>query len=606
MSRQRLTLTTLLMLPIIGIVIAVVAAQSIYMHRSTMDLAETTFLEINKGIADGVAIELDSLLATPEYVLNSSVADLEQGLLGPDRPAQMQARFVNEVRARPWLANLAFGGKDGSYLCAYRSWNDSERIMVALSDASGTLTSHDVLETGGLSSPVQTAEGFDVTSRPWFLAAEEQPDTRWFEPYAFFSGESVALGLSHAVQLPDGREGVVAVDVSLHELTRFLADLKIAESGAAFVMTADGHLLADSSGNPPLERADGSTRILRADESTLPAVGAIARYALQSPGPVQGQRTIDGESTLVNTRRYTRPGGLELIIGIGVPRSVYAPILAETTRQGLLIALLMASLGVLLAVFVARAVTRPVRRLTGAIARVADGRRQETLPASNIVEIDRVSTAFNDMSRRMRSLLSTMEARVQERTAALRLANEKLEELSYTDELTGLPNRRRFAADLAREWKRATRSGQDLAVIMCDIDWFKPFNDRLGHPEGDRALRSVADALAACARRSTDLVARVGGEEFVFLLPETDLESASELAERARARVEALAVEHPDSPVARVTISAGVASASPDSKRPGVGPTDLMRSADRALYRAKHDGRNRVRVSGPVAVRSGG
>jgi diguanylate cyclase (GGDEF)-like protein/PAS domain S-box-containing protein len=187
-----------------------------------------------------------------------------------------------------------------------------------------------------------------------------------------------------------------------------------------------------------------------------------------------------------------------------------------------------------------------------------------------------------------------LEVLVAERTAALLAANRRLERLAATDALTGLANRRRFDEGLETEVARARRASVPLALILCDIDCFKQYNDGYGHPAGDVCLQQVARALRDVFRRALDVVARYGGEEFAIIVPESTLEHAVALAERLRARVWHLAIAHERSLVAdRITVSVGVASLAEARQRSG---RSLVEAADRALYRAKAGGRNRVCV----------
>lgn len=167
-----------------------------------------------------------------------------------------------------------------------------------------------------------------------------------------------------------------------------------------------------------------------------------------------------------------------------------------------------------------------------------------------------------------------------------------LERLSATDGLTGIANRRNFDDTLAREWRRAIRDGSIISLLMCDIDFFKLYNDHYGHLAGDDCLRRIAAALASCARRPADLAARYGGEEFVCLLPATDAPGAMQIAESLRRSVEQLDIPHERSSVApHVTISVGVATIAPQR---GQLPSELVRRADERLYEAKKNGRNRI------------
>ena len=186
-----------------------------------------------------------------------------------------------------------------------------------------------------------------------------------------------------------------------------------------------------------------------------------------------------------------------------------------------------------------------------------------------------------------------LEQRVVQRTEELQVLNSRLETLSLTDALTGIANRRHFDEVLAKEWKRAQRMGEPLALAVVDVDWFKAYNDHYGHLAGDSCLQEVAQTLASAISRSSDLVARYGGEEFVFLAPATSLANAQGMAEKLVQSVAALALPHLRSPLGHVSISIGVTAMQADAKLP---PQTLLQRADSALYRAKALGRNCVEV----------
>ena len=175
--------------------------------------------------------------------------------------------------------------------------------------------------------------------------------------------------------------------------------------------------------------------------------------------------------------------------------------------------------------------------------------------------------------------------------AKLHKANTELHRLVMRDGLTGIANRRAFDLALEKEFRRAVRGQNPLALLMIDVDHFKAFNDRYGHPAGDACLRSVAEILDRELRRPGDLVARYGGEEFAAVLPETDYAGATSLGEQIRRAVCDVAIEHGGSAQSLVTVSVGVAAVWPQRERL---PTELVDLADGALYRAKSSGRNRV------------
>ncbi len=169
----------------------------------------------------------------------------------------------------------------------------------------------------------------------------------------------------------------------------------------------------------------------------------------------------------------------------------------------------------------------------------------------------------------------------------------KMESLVSLDGLTGIPNRRDFELTLSKEMSHAQRNNESLAVIMSDIDYFKPFNDTYGHIGGDSCLQAVAQIMATTLYRKTDYVARYGGEEFVIILPHTSQQQAENITEKLRVAVENLAIEHKGSKVSKVvTMSFGVASATFEGKKADV--INLVEQADQALYEAKETTRNCV------------
>lgn len=170
--------------------------------------------------------------------------------------------------------------------------------------------------------------------------------------------------------------------------------------------------------------------------------------------------------------------------------------------------------------------------------------------------------------------------------------NGQLELMLCTDTLTGLHNRRAFDLALDVEWRRGRREATALSLLVIDIDLFKGFNDRHGHPAGDCCLRQVAQVIAAEVQRPGDLPARIGGEEFVVLLPCTEEAGALRVAERIRAAVEVAAISYAGRTLGTVTVSIGAATRRPSDR--AAGSACLMDAADNALYRAKRTGRDRV------------
>jgi len=192
--------------------------------------------------------------------------------------------------------------------------------------------------------------------------------------------------------------------------------------------------------------------------------------------------------------------------------------------------------------------------------------------------------------------LETMRSKLSEMSRDLASANRELEKLSRQDGLTGIANRRYFDSYLLTEMRRSARERGPLSLILSDIDDFKAFNDCYGHQAGDDCLRQVAMALSSVGRRPADLAARYGGEEFAMILPGTVAEGAVEVAQSVSRVIAGLAITHARSGTGQiVTLSQGIVSLVPEQETL---PEDVILRADKALYQAKEQGRNRYVVFG--------
>lgn len=192
-------------------------------------------------------------------------------------------------------------------------------------------------------------------------------------------------------------------------------------------------------------------------------------------------------------------------------------------------------------------------------------------------------------------IIAKREKEIEKRTEELNQANETLRRISKEDNLTGLANRRQFAEFLLRAWQNALREEQALSILMIDIDDFKSYNEHHGHKKGDACLKIVAESIRQTVGRASDLVSRYGGEEFVVVLGNTPLEGALKIAENIRVAVESLGILHKGAKgVGMMTVSVGVTSTLPTRETQ---PETVLVAADRAMYNAKHNGKNQVAYS---------
>ena len=218
----------------------------------------------------------------------------------------------------------------------------------------------------------------------------------------------------------------------------------------------------------------------------------------------------------------------------------------------------------------------------------------------NLLRKDKEAAQFEAMNHLKASeqaktrFIEDAEKLVEERTKELELANTRLVEMASVDVLTGIYNRRVFNETLEREFSRAKRQGQELSIILIDVDYFKNYNDYYGHIDGDSCLTELAGIFKKTINRATDTVARYGGEEFAVILCDTKIDGAVKIAEDIREAIVEACIPHKMSPVGHLTISCGVASTIPAMNDK---LEDFISKADRALYRSKKEGRNMVSVS---------
>ena len=266
--------------------------------------------------------------------------------------------------------------------------------------------------------------------------------------------------------------------------------------------------------------------------------------------------------------------------------------------QSFILTTLIILAGIGSSVILSRQLSQPLRALMRVARDMVDGNTNIRVVVEAEDEIGELGWAFNDMAeaietreRDLRELAASLEKKVSQRTEELRLRNEELSQIAASDPLTKINNRRRFFELAETEYKRAKRYHHPLSLILVDADHFKEINDTHGHQIGDQVLANLAQFFEKNIR-SIDIVARYGGEEFIILMPEIDCPSAVQIAERLRQSIAESPVAEADHKI-MLTISLGVACWQSETS---LSFDSLLYRADKALYQAKRDGRNRVTV----------
>ncbi|MEA5508218.1 diguanylate cyclase [Crocosphaera sp. UHCC 0190] len=207
------------------------------------------------------------------------------------------------------------------------------------------------------------------------------------------------------------------------------------------------------------------------------------------------------------------------------------------------------------------------------------------------IQLEELNKQLEILTRDQAKIIAERTAKLEKANAKLKKANQELEQLAILDPLLQIANRRRFNEYLLKEWERLCRERRYLALIFADLDYFKQYNDEYQHQAGDHCLIAVSKTIQRSLRRPADLLARFGGEELVIVLPNTNPEGAIKVAERIQEEIALLKIPHSRSQVSDyVTISMGITAMIPIK---GCSPSTLINIADKALYQAKNQGRNR-------------
>ena len=590
-------LRTFLITPFLLLFLATVSTIGWISFQNVSSVTEQLASKHIAELGNRVEAHIRHFFELPARLAQMNRDSMLQGNLNPDQPTTLAPTLTSQLEQFPFLTFVAFAMADGNYVAASRPplTDEPPFLFTSLASTDFRLTLNAVAPHGGIGELQETRAPYDPRERPFMALAAGRDDPYWYPVYPYVGYDSLGIGIAAPVRDSNGElVALAAADVGLQEINRFLQQLPLGERGIAFVAEPDGTLVASSSDQPSytLNEKDALQRLALDEhpDATLQGVGQALDKAISPRGTAL---MIAGERHLYSFRTFTDPFGLELVIGVVLPESAFIGPIAASARQAMVLAVLAVLMGVVLGMILTRWIALPVESIRDRAHRLARGDfDSRILRPSPIREVNQLSDSFSSMAGKLRSHIDELEARVMERTQDLEEANRVLERLATLDGLTQIPNRRCFDQCLRQEWERAQRDKTALALIMCDVDAFKPFNDLYGHDRGDQALRTVARAFHECAQRPSDLAARFGGEEFVMVLANTQLDGALEVAGIIHERIFQANIPRDDVPgFDRVTVSLGVACLIP---APGMAPQELIRQADQQLYRAKKNGRNQT------------
>lgn len=637
---RRLSLAWMLTVPFIlqlGLVVGLVGYLS---YRNGQHAVEDLTGQLMDSVGVRVKQKLNSYLSLPWLVNQSNQDAVLRGAINLDftrSPAapptvattQREQYLWQQMQLFPALAWISLGTETGNTMGIWRP-NDRAKLQISISNRA-TQYFGNYYETSdkGIRTDRLKVEkpAFDPRTRPWYQEAVAAKQGVWTSIYAGFTPGTIFVAASQPLHDRTGKLiGVSGVDVSLAEIQKFLVENPVSPTGEVFLVEKSGMLVASSSQESPFRQlADKSLQRIEAVSSETPLIGAATSFinhklngfkSIQHPQDFRFDH--GGKHYFGRVLPFSHQQGLDWSVVIVVPAADVMSKIQASTNMNIWLCLLASGLIIVVNSYLGRWLAQPITDLSQASQGIVQGdfSYQPQSNHSNVHEISNLVVSVGQMSREIRESrqqleeysrsleqqvvdrTQALEAEIGRRSAAeeaLHQVNRELAAIAYLDGLTQIANRRQFDERLLQEWRRLQREKSPLSIIMCDVDYFKQYNDAYGHGGGDDCLKEVAAAIEASARRAADLTARYGGEEFVALLPNTPLIGALEVAKLIQQRVKSLQIPHAKSVVSQyMTLSFGVSSIIPtDTTTPG----ELLLRADRALYQAKQAGRNQIVVS---------
>jgi diguanylate cyclase (GGDEF)-like protein len=598
-------------------------------YRNSQHAVEDLTDRLTNDFSQRIQQKLTSYLATPLLAnqLNSDAVLRGDLKLNLERSDERREQYLwQNMQLFSNLTWISLGAETGDALGIWRP-GDDDNLQISMSNRANHYygTYYATNQQGRRTKQLKVERpAFDPRTRPWYKEAVAARKAIWTSIYAGFTPGTVFIAAAQPLYDQTGKLiGVSGTDMSLLDIQKFLVQNRVSPSGQVFLIDPSGLLVASSSQESPFRLVTGgSPQRVNVLDSQTPLIQATAQFIQQkftSFANIQQQLKFDlkfdGQQHFIQVIPFSDGHGLDWLTVIIVPESDVMARIHEGTRTTILLCFSAVMAAIALNILLSRRLVKPIRGLSYASQQISRGNFPERVPTSRILELSTLAHSFNQMNQeiqqsrqQLEDYSRSLEDKVSERTqelqaeiqqrvtaeSALKAANEELERLAYLDGLTQIANRRRFDERLQQEWFRMQRQQLPLSLILCDVDYFKQYNDTYGHQAGDDCLRSVAQAIASTARRAADLPARYGGEEFVVLLPHITSTEALTVAKNIQTEIARLKLPHSKSQVSQyVTVSFGVTTLIPSA---AFTPEQLLSNADQALYQAKMAGRDRIAI----------
>ena len=600
---NNLSLRQILIASLISQVLVAVGLTGYFSWKNGRKTVESLALRLSREVTSHTQKHVANYLNTPTTFLKINRVFVNSQRLNVDNLQNLQNIFWQQTKINPEINTLYFGAETGDFVEI--EIKNTPKLSIRNQQSAPYWQTYSLDKEGNISE-LLSKKLYDPRQRPWYKAAIKHQDLVWSPIYLF--ADPPVLGVTPAIPLKDPEsdeiKGVMAIDLTLEEIGRFLNSLKISDSGRAFIIEKSGEMVATSTNNPIVERNALGNERLHYLNSSDPLIKATAAYIETKLDYLQNARVsqqfifkLKNERHFVQVTSLNGYPGLDWLMVTVIPESDFVSYIRSNTYMTLLLSSLALISAIFLGAIANRFIIDSVTRISDVAKAVSNGQMLAIERKPKIKELAIVTESINSMSLQLQAsaynienLESRWEERIKETTRNLKQVNKELKRLANIDGLTQIYNRYYFDIALKQLWQETIVERGKISLIMCDVDNFKLYNDTYGHLMGDECLRKVARAIGDSVNRNRDIAARYGGEEFVIILHRTDSTGAIQIANKINSTVARLNIPHQASVVAdRVTISCGVACMTPN---PNSSALDLIADADNALYRAKQQGKN--------------
>lgn len=584
------SIRTTFMIPFVIPLLIIIIVPSVFMRRGANDISMFAVETISDQVFNRMTSLLDDQLEQAMQLNQVNALNYERGLLHLDDSGNRDQYFSGMISAYNDVAMTFVGLDDGSFYGARRSIDGSIQVVRNDAQTGGASEYYLVDEQGNRQDFVERFDNFDPRKRPWYVKATEEKAPVLSDVYNHFVVKLPTITASYPV-LENGKViAVFGVDYLLTWIGETLSSVSDDQTGMVYITDDDGNLIASSrAADEIFEMVSGESKLVSANES---ANALIRQSADVKFGDGVKELEINKNMYYSKAVKYQN-FGLDWELTILLSKEIILSDMQVALNRIYNTMGISFILFIVLAYLMTRWITKPILKLNAASLRLAEGKFEFVSDEIRQDELGQLSRSFNEMAIKLTNVVSGLENQVEERTKALQEMNESLSRLSYSDGLTGLPNRRKFDDFYESAYQANALKERHMVLLMMDLDNFKSFNDTYGHLAGDDCLRLVSQVMLNMFPHKKDLVARYGGEEFSAVLQGYSKDEALAICEQLRKRINEIDIVV-DGVIIKVTISIGMVY---------FVPTDLsmmddwIKSADFALYQAKHHGKNQTWIS---------